>query len=1288
MDRGAVVGDRFEILELAGTGGMGAVYRAHDRVSDEEVALKVMVAAHPAQAERFGREAAVLAELAHPAIVRYVAHGRSGLGELYLAMEWLDGEDLATRLARKGMSVEETVQLGARVAEALALAHGRGVIHRDVKPANLFLPLGRIDETKVLDFGVARLADGRVATGTGVLVGTPGYAAPEQARGLRDLDARADVFALGCVLFECLTGRAAFVGDNPMAVLAKILLEEAPRPREVRPEVPAALDDLVARMMAKDPLDRPADVGAIGRALLTLGASGGQAPAGTVWRPQSITGGEQRLLCVIVAGGRGGAIHDDAVAPTLAPDEIAAHDGARKTALEYGARLERLADGTLVATLTGQGSATDLAARAARAALAIHERLPESPMAVATGRGVVARWPVGEAIDRATRLLARAKGAPLLVDEVTAGLLDARFDLAPHAAGVELLGLRGSEGGGRTLLGKPTPCLGRDRELITLRAVYDECALESVARAVLLTGPAGIGKSRVRQELLRQLERRSGPHPAEVWLGVGDPISAGSPFGMLGQLVRRAAGIVDGEPLPLRRDKLRARVAGRVPAADAPRVAEFLGEIAGAPFPDEESVQLRAARADAMTMGDQMRRAFLDWLRGESASRPILLVLEDLQWGDLPTVRFVEAALRDLADRPLMVLALARPEVRDVFPQLWAERGLHEIRLGELSRKAAERLTREALGERATPELTARLVERAGGNAFFLEELIRAAADGKEEAPGTVLAMVQARLESLDPGARRLLRAASVFGQVFWRGGVVALLGGARAGSVDDWLAALVDREVIARRSEGKFPGETEYAMRHALVREAAYAMLTDGDRALGHRLAGEWLERQGDHEAQLLAEHFERGGEGARAAGWWRQAAEEALRGDDLAAAIARCERGCASGAEGELRGHLRWLQADASAWLGNFADAVRCDLEAIALLPPGGAHWCKAAAEAVTLSGMLGDYARAAELVMALRAVTPTEEAVPAYCRAVAGLLYLFLMVGQYELMVDFLERLEDAAARGSPDDPTLAGWVGYARMLSSLWLRCDPWGALGHATASGRAFERAGDQRGAALANMWEAFGLLELGAFERAEARFAVALQAMERHKLKQLAAAAGRPYAVTKALLGKLDEARVEMACALHLSTGSDAMVAVGRAFAARLFAMLGDRAGAEREGRAAVAALTSMTPPLRAMALAALAEVLIADGRGAEALPFAAEAREILDALTTIGENDARVRLAHAEALHAAGAAPAARSAIAAARDRLLRRASLIADDELRQSFLERVPENARTLSLARAWAD
>src|SRR5579871_4829348 len=179
MQPGVLVAERFEILELAGAGGMGAVYRALDRQSGDEVALKVMVAANQAQADRFGREAEVLAELSHAAIVRYVAHGRSGLGQLYLAMEWLDGEDLATRLGRRGLSVEETVQLGARVADALSIAHERGVIHRDVKPANLFLPLGRIDEVKVLDFGVARLRDVR-ATGTGIVVGTPGYTAPEQ----------------------------------------------------------------------------------------------------------------------------------------------------------------------------------------------------------------------------------------------------------------------------------------------------------------------------------------------------------------------------------------------------------------------------------------------------------------------------------------------------------------------------------------------------------------------------------------------------------------------------------------------------------------------------------------------------------------------------------------------------------------------------------------------------------------------------------------------------------------------------------------------------------------------------------------------------------------------------------------------------------------------------------------------------------------------------------------------------------------------------------------------------
>src|SRR5262249_18889261 len=144
----------------------------------------------------------------------------------------------------------------------------------------------------------------------------------------------------------------------------------------------------------------------------------------------------------------------------------------------------------------------------------------------------------------------------------------------------------------------------------------------------------------------------------------------------------------------------------------------------------------------------------------------------------LPTVRLVDAALRHLRDRPLLVFAVGRPEVKRVFPGLWSDRAFQELRVGELGKRACENLARRTLGAAASADTIARLVERSGGNPFYLEELIRATVAGKgtEGLPGTVLAMVQARLEELNPAERRVLRAASVFGEAFWPAGVGALL--------------------------------------------------------------------------------------------------------------------------------------------------------------------------------------------------------------------------------------------------------------------------------------------------------------------------------------------------------------------------------------------------------------------------------------------------------------------------------------------------------------------------------
>jgi len=268
---GQVIADRFSIDRLANAGGMGAVYRAVDRTTGGPVALKVLQGCSEQTAALFAREAEVLARLCHPGIVGYVAHGRTDDGALWLSMEWLEGEDLEARLARAPLSVDETLDLGARAAEALGAAHAAGVVHRDVKPSNLILVGRDTAQTKVVDFGIARSRQAtRPATRTGAVVGTPGYMAPEQTLGAPDLDETADVFALGCVLFECLTGRAAFEGEHVMVVLAKILVGETPRVRDARPDVPEALDALIARMMAKEPARRPRDGAAVAQEIAAI----------------------------------------------------------------------------------------------------------------------------------------------------------------------------------------------------------------------------------------------------------------------------------------------------------------------------------------------------------------------------------------------------------------------------------------------------------------------------------------------------------------------------------------------------------------------------------------------------------------------------------------------------------------------------------------------------------------------------------------------------------------------------------------------------------------------------------------------------------------------------------------------------------------------------------------------------------------------------------------------------------------------------------------------------------
>ena len=1348
MEPGSILAQRFEIERETGSGGTSSVYCAKDRLTGDPVALKVMRGG--LETERFAREARAIAELAHPGIVRYVAHGSTPGGQHYLAMEWLSGEDLNQRLVRTGLSVGESVRVVARAAEALGYAHARGVIHRDVKPSNLFLPDGDLERVKVIDFGLARLAGFATSlTAVGNVIGTPGYFAPEQAQGQKHIDARADVFSLGCVLFKCLTGRRAFEGEDMIAVVAKVVLEAAPRVSELRPEIPAALDGLIAQMLAKHPDARPADARAVAEALAALEGLDEERRVPAPVGPPRLTGTEQRLVSVVVAARAVSAFAGpDATYPDRVPESEQTIDEARapgvasteqrlRAAVEaHGARVAVLFDGSAVATLTGAGSASDLAVRAARSALAMRAVVPHAAIGLATGRGLVTDRPVGEVIDRATRLArglrreqveqspsARRSGAdaarpgpdsgsrpaavegsapepPIRLDEVTAALLEGRFRIGGDASARELLGEGEPVDAGRTLLGKATPFVGRERELGALLATFDECVGEPVARAVLVTGAAGVGKSRLRHEIIGRLLRRGEGEGTrlEIWESRGDPMRAGSPFGMIAPAIRRAAGVLEGEPAPVRQQRLRDRLAQSVPPADLDRVAEFIGELVGVPFPDESSIQLRAARQDPVLMGDQLRRAFEDLLAAECARGPMLLVLDDLHWGDLPSVRLVDAALRNLKDRPLMVLALGRPEVHEQFPMLWTERGLQEQPLGELLPKACERLVRAVLGHDVAHEVVERVVAQAMGNAFYLEELIRAVADATpgaepkpsrslDRAPETVLAMVHARLERIGADARRVLRAASVFGGVFWLGGVRALLGGPREAELGHWIADLVEREMVSPRASSRLSGETEYAFRHALVREAAYATLTEGDRALGHRLAAAWLEAIGETDPSVLAEHFERGAEPGRAVVWYLRAADQALDGNDLEVALERAGKGLAGGAGGEDRGARLLAQAEAQRWRGRPAEAEAAGLEAMRWLPRASARWFGAAGQVANARGILGRAADLEALTRELLALEPESGAAGAQLVAVAHAAGRLLFTGRYDIAEPLLEWLCDRAA-DVPDDATAQAWVERALAIRAA-VSGDPGGRLERWAAAAECFERVGDLRNACMqrVNLGESFAYV--GAYREAERTLREALLASERMGALTLIATAKQQLGGVLAVCGMIEEARaLERESVEILRTlASPRMEGMSRVRLAQIHLLAGDVDEAAHEASVA-ADLLSIAPPARPHALATLARARTLQGDIPAALTAAREAIGLLGALGHVDEGESLVRLVYAEICRLAGDLPGASQAVASARRSVLERADKIADPALRRSFLEQVADNAATLTLAEEWSD
>jgi tetratricopeptide (TPR) repeat protein len=1297
--------ERFAIDARVGGGAGGDIFKGTDRQTEKPIALKFLrTTASTGEAARFKREIGVVAELRHPNIVDYVAHGTWPDGRLFLAMEWLEGEDLAKRTRRQPLGMRDAVEVVRRAAQALAAIHARGIVHRDLKLSNIFLVKGRGTAIKLIDFGVVRPAepDG-FETEPGTIIGTPHYMSPEQARGER-VDPRADVYSLGSVLFRLLCGRNVFETDHVIALLGRLVLEDPPRPSSVRFDVPETLDDVVFAAISRHRDHRYPHAGEFARALARVGNLANDPPA-TERSGQSQVRPKQKRDDEFTATGSTGnrptrpgigirrvvtcLLYD----LTAAAGEITISDNLADIAGE-DVRIERIAGAHTVAVFGVEQSRGDEVMRAARTALQILADYPEARIVVANGHALTARSNLaGEALERAAKQLENALPGVVRLDMHAAAALETSFEIVRDAEGARLVREDPRDIAPRQVLGKLTPTLGREREIATLQNVYTETLRDSYPRAAIVLGPPGIGKSRIRSELVQRLSLA--PAPPEVLSCRGDGGGGGTSISALGKALRVAMGVQDGASRADQVALVENHVRQRLPR-NLHFLVPFIGELVGVPFPDAHDEPLRAARANDQLMQARIRMALEAYVRTQAGRIPQLLIVEDAHAADDTTLRLVEWLLGCL-DIRVTVFAFAQPEIDRNRPELWshgsyptadpsrpppAARTLR-MNLPPLTPHAADRLVMTILPT-LDPARRNELVRRGAGNPLVLEELARCAAEGREELPITVRALVQLRVDRLPGDVQETLHAASVFGHVLWTGGLAALLGR----EVDADLAVAEKEEILLRQTTSWVAGQSEWMFRQAVVRDAAYAALLDEDRRDLHLRAGEWLETVGSADLGHIAYHFHVGGDLPRAASLYARATQQALASfGQMDTALELARRGLDCGAVGAERAQLLITKAHVFSRTGRLSEAIECAEQASQLVPAGSEMWVDAQR---MLSACLIESGRSTEgdarLSWALGTVgaslSPAQKAVlhAARVRALIDLNRPGLALG-----------VADDAVRCAREAGGGRGGVATLRALDARLFGLMSVGAPAEAHATGvelmATADAAGDIHLASRARINTASTLNYLGCFEKAQELIERALPDVRSFRLRLLEASAIHNLSMSIARLGQLERGIELQREAIRIADecGGARLAINSRIYECMLLTWRGEPGDLKRAHALSqqVVKASEKHAGMQTTALFCLARVQLARLQLKDAIEAAREAhRRLRDG--PVEEWEELIRLCFIEALIADGQNQEADEALWAAFEAVRQRVAAMKGSELAGSFVHRNDEAKRLLRLAR----
>ena len=932
ISAGRVIG-RYELRETVGAGGMGVVYRAWDATLGRTIALKFLpthLGADDHARERFRIEAQAAAALDHPNICTIHEIGESDDGQLYIAMPFYEGATIRERLARGPLPVVEAVALACQAANGLAKAHERGIVHRDVKPANLMVTVDGV--VKILDFGIAKLTDVTL-TGPGVRPGTIAYMSVEQVRG-ESVDGRADIWSLGVVLYEMLTGARPFRGDSHAGVLHEILHAEPRWPALSEVGVPSSVERVIRRALAREAGNRYPTAAELARDLEIAVPSVTTTPRSVrsdvspnvdrrgTRDESSIPAGERRQATIAACRLAGHARLLERLGSEAADRALREiHVAAESLATKYGGVLDRARGDTMTLVFGLPVAHEDDCLRATRSLLELQARVHGISARIDAAAGSALHLRAG--IDMGT-VIERPARVPGLAFEVSGPAVDTAAQLSTLAPPGEIwvsaeclrfiegfvwtearspvtLGDReqplfpyrvtGESGLQTSIEAKQrvrglTPFTGRERELAFLLEQL-EAAVSGAGRVVTVVGEAGQGKSRLLHEFRQRLDGRDvlqvqGRCPAHGGGGAYLPFI--EVLRDILQLGGGDTGAVEGRS----RDVVQRILALGAELEEFVPIYLHLLSIPNDEFPLPQRVR-------GEQFGVAVQEALAALVTVSARRRATVLLLEDWHWADGAS-RGALGQIADLTSEHALLVVLTTRPGRD---EDWNAASHHALTLRSLQPDVSFALLRAVLRVAHVPPAVASLVhERTGGNPFFLEELsqtlveegilrvedgavvVAGALDGLH-VPDTVQAVIRARLDRLPREAREVLRLASVVGREFTRRILEHTM--ADEGRLPHALEAL---KVVGLIQQTRIVPDAAYRFKHVLTQEVAYDGLLDHRRRELHGRVGAAIEslhgdRLEEHLARL-AHHFSR-------AELWDRAVRYGVQAADRAGALAQ---------------------------------------------------------------------------------------------------------------------------------------------------------------------------------------------------------------------------------------------------------------------------------------------------------------------------------------------------------------------------------------------------------------